>query len=959
MAKKIQSLRHSEAKRVNIPTAEFETLIEEQEKSPVRVAYERRNRDLDPQLVWSGKDEQDLHDLVVDAPPIFIHEKIHPQAVIEGLRRYGRELGGDASDPMPDLFADFNGIEDAEAKIEFYRHEANWTNRMILGDSLRVMASLAEREGLRGKVQCIYMDPPYGIRFNSNFQWSTTTRDVKDGDLSQLTREPEQIKAFRDTWRNGIHSYLSYLRDRLMVARDLLHESGSIFVQIGDENVHLVRLLLDEVFGIDNFVSVIGFAKTSGFSSQLIPNVMDYILWYAKKRDSIKFRPLVEQKEISGAGSSKYKPARSIVSACYTALADLDIYATSADLTSQGETRTVEQSVVVFGAVFAPGKNLHWKTSPDGVVRLAKAGRILHEGTKLRFLRLFTDSPGQMMSNVWTDIGGVQSRSDPKVYVVQTATEAIKRCILMASDPGDLVLDPTCGSGTTAYVAEQWGRRWITVDTSRVALALARARLMGARFPWYILRDAPEGQRKFAEITGKPPEDRPTHGRVSMGFVCETVPRITLRSIARNAEIDVIWEKWQPEVEAALTELNAALRGHPVPFEVRNGGRRGTRVDFTAPDDARHTLPCGDEVPGRALLEWEVPRDFPRDWPEKARGPFERFWEARIARQKEIDTSIERNAERIELVDRPYEDPSRIRVTGPFTVESLSPVRSAVAREDGEFELAGLQEAGPGHRYQGEVEPRDFAQFVLEQLRTAGVAQHHKEDRIRFDTLEPWPGELVCAEGRYTEGETARRAAIMIGPEYGTVSRADLVEAAREAAEAGFDVLIACAFAFEAQAADLQRVGKIPVLKAHLNPELHLGELKTEKTSAIAVVFGEPDVEIEELEDGRIRVRIKGVDIFDPRSGQVRSHDPKDIACWFVDTDYDGESFFVRQAYFPGMLADPFKALSETLKGEIDKEAWECLRRTESLPFPRPSTGRIAVKVINHLGDEAMRVFRV
>ena len=482
---------------------------------------------------------------------------------------------------------------------------------------------------------------------------------------------------------------------------------------------------------------------------------------------------------------------------------------------------------------------------------------------------------------------------------------------------------------------------------------------MGARFPSYILKDSSAGVEKIAQVTGLLPRQEPTHNRIKEGFVYRGYPRINSTTIANNREIDIIWENRQPDVEAALAELNATLRGHTVTFEVQAGGRKGQRIDFAAPEEARDRLPCGDEVPAYALLEWEVPRDFPEDWPEKACEPFDRFWRARAIRQKEIDESIARNAESVELVDRPYVDNSRVRVTGPFTVESLSPVRTPVVDEEGEPELRELAEAGPGYRYEGEVEERDFASFVLEQLKTAGVAQAHKEDRIRFTALEPWPGELVCAVGVFVDGETERRAGILVGPEFGTVTRADLVDAAREAAEAGFDVLVACAFSFDAQAADLQKLGKVPVLKARLNPELHMGELDTKKGANIAVVFGEPDIEIEQAEGDRIRVRIKGVDVFDPKSGEVRSEGPEGIACWFLDTDYSGESFFVRHAYFLGMNADPFKALKASLKAEIDEEAWQTLNREVSYPFPKPSTGRIAVKVINHLGDEVMRVMRV
>ena len=653
----------------------------------------------------------------------------------------------------------------------------------------------------------------------------------------------------------------------------------------------------------------------------------------------------------------------------------------------------------------------------------------------------------------------------------------------MTTDPGDLVLDPTCGSGTTAYVAEQWGRRWITIDTSRVALALARARVMGARYPWYLLADSPEGQRKEGEITRRAPSEAPTGGDIRQGFVYERVPHITLKSIANNAEIDVIWEKYE--------ERLAPLRD-------------------------RCSVASGQK---RTLEEWEVPRERPDHWPPATDPLLAEFWEARIARQKEIDASIAAKADTEYLYDKPYEDRSRIRVAGPFTVESLAPHRMLAVDEDDEL-FSTLGERG-GHHY---GEAPDFATMILENLKTAGVQQAHREDRISFSSLAPWPGHYVCGEGFFasdrwpvagdrepTAGHRppdtghSYRAGIFIGPEFGTVSRPDLSAAAREAAEAGFDVLIACAFSYDAHASEFERLGRIPVLKARMNADLHMAEdLKNTGKGNLFVIFGEPDIEVasgqwlvtsggrvvadyecakelsglgsqEEInrvggerlstlvavsDGGEIRpdragpagggvgssehrggggaprdggvsavsrggervaggggdapdsgpasgdshagrdrpgagagsgsrpdaqrsqtraalqalsaadfplslttdhwtqVTIKGVDVFHPNSGEVRSDGPDGIACWFVDTDYNEESFFVRHAYFLG-ANDPYKALRTTLRAEIDEDAWATLNSDTSRSFPRPASGRIAVKVINHLGDEAMKVFRV
>jgi adenine-specific DNA-methyltransferase len=585
---------------------------------------------------------------------------------------------------------------------------------------------------------------------------------------------------------------------------------------------------------------------------------------------------------------------------------------------------------------------------------LAKADRLIARDRSISYVRFLDDFPVVPISDLWTDVRWGFNASE-KRYVVETNPRVIQRCLLMTTDPGDLVLDPTCGSGTTAYVAEQWGRRWITIDTSRVALALARARLMGARYPYYLLADSPEGQRKEADLAGRPYVEKPTYSDIRHGFVYERVPHITLKSIANNAEIDVIYETWQPQVLEALARLNAALRGHTTPFRVTNGGREGKDVRFDAPEGATFTMPSGEVVKAYELVEWEVPRDAPADWPATARQPLADFWAARIARQREIDASIARNADIEYLYDRPYIDNRKVRVAGPFTVESLSPHRTLFVDENDEL-IDPLRVRELQADYQP---PPGFEQMVLENLKASGVQQVHREDRISFTSIVPWPGELVCAEGRYLEGATEKRAAIFIGPEFGTVSRPDLVAAAREAADAGFDVLIACAFSFEAHASEFNRLGRIPVLRARMNADLHMGgDLKPTGKGNLFVIFGEPDIKLLHEPDGRIRVQIRGVDVFDPSTGEIRSDSTDGIACWFIDTDYNEESFFVRHAYFLGQN-DPYKALKTTLRAEINEEAWATLNSDTSRPFAKPASGRIAVKVINHLGDEVMKVFRV
>jgi len=934
-AKTVTALKHEEATRKNIPTAEYQSVLQKEEQSPVRVAYERRNRDLDPQLVWRGKDEQDWSDLVVHAPPLYIQEKVHPKALIDDLLRETRERAHEAGPTTPDLFADFNGMPKGVDKTEFYQHDQNWSNRMILGDSLQVMASLAEREGLRGKVQCIYIDPPYGIKFNSNFQWSTTSRDVKDGNVTQITREPEQVKAFRDTWRDNVHSYLTYLRDRLTVARDLLAESGSIFVQIGDENVHRVRAVMDEVFGEESFVAQVSTKTSGGSTGVYLAGVVDYVLWFARDRKRTKYRALFGSKELGEDGADKYNRVRlanlerrSLSGAERSKDAELPHGARAYrqdNLTSQsvgrdkGEGAASWFTVRVAGQEIRPSIKVRWKTNEGGMDRLLRADRIELTGNSLAYVRYLDDFIATTISNAWVDIGGIQSRADPKVYVVQTPTTLIQRCVLMTTDPGDLVLDPTCGSGTSAYVAEQWGRRWITIDTSRVALALARARIMGARYPYYLLADSRDGQIKEAEITRNVPSSQSVRGNIRHGFVYERVQHITLKAIANNAEIDVIWDEWQAKLEPLREKLNAELR--------------------------------------KTWYEWEIPHGADSKWSDAVKKLHADWWQARIGRQKEIDASIAAKAEFEYLYDKPYDDKKKVRVAGPFTVESLSPHRVLGVDENDELIDTAAQ---PGADYAAK---QTFPQMILENLKTAGVQQAHKEDRITFTALNPWPGELVCAEGRYIEGNAEsgveKRAAIFVGPEFGTVTRPDLVAAAREAGDADFDVLIACAFNYEAHASEFSKLGRIPVLKARMNADLHMADdLKNTGKGNLFVIFGEPDIEILPDKDGKLRVKVNGVDVFHPQTGEVRSDGPDGIACWFIDTDYNEESFFVRHAYFLG-ANDPYSALKTTLKAEINEEAWATLNSDTSRAFDKPKSGRIAVKVINHLGDEVMKVFKV
>lgn len=853
----VEATKHKDTRK-NIPTEELSDFVKSDEKKPTKVLYPR-DASLDPQLVWKGKDEQDSEDLEVPAVPIYIQEKIHPKALVENLRRTAERP---EDEPELTLFEDFNGL-DFEQEISFYEHEHSWTNRMILGDSLLAMTSLAEKEGLKGKVQTVYVDPPYGIKFGSNWQVSTRKAQTVDGRVDEMTRQPEQVKAFRDTWALGIHSYLSYMRDRLAVAHELLSESGSIFVQISDENLHLVRSLLDEVFGSENFIVQLVFQKKGSQSGDFIPPINEYILWYAKDRGAAKFRPIYQPRSLGGVGGVGFN---------HVELADGSTRPLAKEEREDPSLLPLGARVFRFNPLFSQkhgpndpieidGKNYpsggnSWKVSPGSIPKLKPAGRLLITESRLNFKRYADDFSFVPLSNVWMGLGGASE----KVYVVQTNIEVVKRCLLMTSDPGDLVLDPTCGSGTTAFVAEQWGRRWITIDTSRVALALARTRLMTGRFPYYVLSDSAEGLKKQMEIDGRVPDVLPvTSDDIRKGFVYRSAPHITLKSIANN-----------PDIKEGMS-------------------------------------------------------------------------------LKDAETAILRHAEQEKLFDQPYEDASRIRVTGPFTVESLSPHR-----------VLSPDEERPIREFTEEYDGGQFEQSILENLKKAGVQNTVRNERLVFDTLEPYPGRYIQGAGDFTDKDgNVKRVAVAIGPEHGTVGKDLLREAAKEARRGeGFDMVVVCGFAFDPAVPEAAKeYGELTVLPTRMNPDLTMGEELLKKTGSgnLFMVFGEPDLDVVQ-ENGQVTVEIRGLDIYDPTTGEIRSSSTNDIACWLVDTNYNSESFFVRHAYFTGG-DKPYDKLKRALKAEIDEAAWESLYSTKSRPFPKPDTGRFAVKVINHYGDEVLKIY--
>jgi adenine-specific DNA-methyltransferase len=881
----VEAVRHAD-KRRNIPTADAKDFVSDRASRVEQVRYPR-DPTLDPQLVWKGKDAADGDDLVADAPPIYIQEKIDPRVLIENLRRTAASA---QDEPELTLFDDFDGLDPLD-KVDFYSHAANWSNRMILGDSLQVMASLAEKEGLRSQVQMIYLDPPYGIKFGSNWQVSTRKRDVKDGKLEDATREVEQIKAFRDTWELGIHSYLSYLRDRLVPARDLLTESGSIFVQIGDENVHLVRSLLDEVFGSENFVSSIAFTKTGGFSSSLLDGVYDTLLWYARDAAVVKYRQLYQSKVYGGEGSSGYTLVelhdgswRSMTKEEREApqlLPSGSLIFDGTPLVSSGAGSDGPVAFEFGGNTYHPPGNSHWKTTYSGMQTLAHANRVVAIGRRLEYKRYFDDFPFVPLNNIWLGMGQRGFTGD-QLYVVQTDVRVVERCMLMTTDPGDLLLDPTCGSGSTAYAAEQWGRRWITIDTSRVAIALARQRLMGAKLPYYLLADSPEGRKKEQELTGQPQPTTPTTDDVRKGFVYQRVPHVTLKSIANN-----------PDIQEGMS----------------------------------------------------------RD---------------------EIDAAIARHADTELLYDRPYEDNRKIRVTGRFTVESVSPHRTS------RFETEV-----PASEVEGKhADEEAYLRTVHENLLAAGVQNGRKAERLLFESLTPFGDPYIQFEGIRRGGGngTPQRVAVSVGPQYGTVNATWVKDAARAALRGGneFDLLLICGFGFDAHSsetvnefapsnggdfatvADERQLGRLPVLLVRMNAELAMGDavLKKTGTANLFTIFGEPDVRIGRTNESVV-VELLGVDVYDPTTGVIRSNDTSEIALWMIDSEYDEESFFVRHCYFSGGGTDPYGRLKRALRAEIDEQAWDSLYGTRSRPFPPPKSGKIAIKVINHYGDEVLKVFAI
>ena len=882
----IKSIKHSKATRPHLPSSEeagSEAASPVVQQGPQRADYARNpvvQRGQDPELFWLGKYGAEDGDapLNVDIRSLYRHEHIAPTALIQQFYRL-TEAERPQEDFLSELFGQKPQPDELEKIHDYYSYQDGWSNRLIQGDSLLVMASLLEREGLGGQVQCIYIDPPYGIKYGSNWQMRINDRTVTDGKDEHLSGEPEQIKAYRDTWELGIHSYLGYLRDRLLLARELLTESGSCFVQISDENVHLVRCLMDEVFGSENFVSQVFLKKTGGLGAVGIKTVADYLIWYTKSIELLKYRQIFKPKEL-GKGEStgerydhiespdgKTKRPMTKEERDSVELVPDGWRAFQLDNLTSGAFRTNTTIPFEFeGEIFHPGTEACWKTTEKGLKALVSANRIQKAGKTIRYKRYIDDFPAIEVTNLWDDMAGALD----KLYVVQTSLSVLQRCILMTTDPGDLVLDPTCGSGTTAQVAENWGRRWITIDTSRIALNIAKTRLATARFPaWHLHSDVeverdPANPRKKPKISPKP-EEAQSHD-VRQGFVYEQVPHITLKSIAN------------------------------------------------------------DEPPA-------------------------------------LET----------LYDKPYEDAKRLRVAGPFTVETLQnfePLAPEVlaARAEGGEELAAFEER------------------VFEHLRASGIRNGLKNEQAIFHRVERRADPWLHAEGFYQTARGEAKAYLHIGPKFGTVSRQAVNEAVKACRARGdADWLVILGFSFESDIHEdtvTTSLGAFMVSKARMADDLmQEGLLKNDRKAASFVTIGEPDIAVRELktakgEPRRWQVEIQGLDIYDPISDRVNARSVHDISAWMVDHDYDGANFAVRQFFFCGSkdkdeYADWAKGLSRlapagerkkaerTLRLEIDEEAFERAYGHQSHPFPVRPGQKVAVRVVSQFGEESTKVLLV
>ena len=923
----------------------------------------------EPWLEWSAKREKPWFE--VEPVALHIHERVSTQAILRVLAR---------EDVQRDLFADPQQTY-AQA-VQFYQYDVDWSNRMILGDSLQVMASLARREDLAGRVQMIYIDPPYGINFKSNFMPDLRTREPKDRQ-QDLTREPETVKAYRDTWTLGTHSYLAYLRDRLAMARELLADTGSIFVQISDQNIHRVRCLLDELFTPENFVSLISYKTTQAAGSKTLDTSCDYLLWYVKDTEKAKCRQIFKELKRGEKGATRYDFMENLQTGETRRLTEEEQEAeappdgwrwfTDQGLTSRGEGSETTMGKITFqGEPYFPTVG-HWRTRNENVQnRLIPAARVLKAGKTIRFKKCFEDFGCLELTNLWDDVGGgITSRDDPKIYPVQTSTTIVQRCMLMTTDPGDLVLDPTCGSGTTAYVAEQWGRRWITCDTSRVALALARQRLMTTRFPFFKLRPlGPEDVARNPQGTWLTDPIGQVSGKCTLK--CKEVPHIELKAIALNPSLDPIIASHAPGLAQGLKNLNAALR--PVGADLRQK-LAGKLADKQKKDGKKSIIEADRrrwELPKTEWQEWEVPFDTDPDWPKPLRDALTAYRAAWRARMDEINACIAANAEMEELVDKPEPDNAVVRVAGPFTMEGVIAVEtgpdSPIAGAPEELDTFAGESSAQGVPELAAANAEAHLDKILRLLKASGVDFSANKNQ-KFTRLEPMTGtSLIHAEGEWANGDKKeRRVAISIGPEVGNVTTYQVEEAVRAANRRGYDDLVFAGFGFDAAAQDSIEQASHPNLRVHMaliRPDVAMGDLlKTQPGSQIFTVFSAPRVnDPEKQKDGQYAIEVEGMDVYDPVSNTLFPTDKERIAAWFLDTDYDGRTFCICQAFFPDKTK--WEKLARALgdRGLVAEEAFASLTGLRSLVFPRPAhlkkaqKWQVAVKVIDPRGNEGLRV---
>ena len=883
-----------------------------------------------PWLEWAGK--QETKSFTVDPVALYIHERVSAKAILKVAERQNVQR---------ELFADPQ--QDYSKAVNFYQHDVDWANRLILGDSLTVMSSLAHREDLAGKVQMIYIDPPYGITYASNFQPTVFQRDVKDKP-QDLTREQEQIKAYRDTWTLGVHSYLAYLRDRMIVAKDLLTDTGSVFVQISDENVHRVRCVMDEVFGSENFHAMINFRSMSPLGQKGIARIYDYILWYAKDINQMKFRPMffhrdmLDESEFSfiDRGDGTYEKLQRSEIQVLSSEELRKVFKRSV-LTSSGYTPSCTYDFEYEGKTFSPLSRKSWRTTSEGTQRLSMAKRLLVLGKNLYFRQYHNDFPLIQMENSWTDTAA--GFSDSKRYVVETNPKIIQRCLLMTTDPGDLILDPTCGSGTSAYIAEQYGRRWITIDTSRVAVALARQRLLTASFEYYKLKSEQKS--------------------ISGGFLNKIVPHVMLKSIAQNTALDPIFAKHEPILKEKLDALNHTL------VEVTPATRAKLLAKLAEKErrEGKRTITDADrrrwQLPETAWQEWEVPFDTDPDWPQALQDALTDYRKAWRAKMDEVNDCIAASSEGEELVDQPEVDRKRIRVSGPFTVEAVQPAEESL---DTESPISGEPEEVPD-TFEAEIDGNNTvnAEAYLDQmirlLQNDGV-RFPNNQTLKFATLDPIEGDILHAEGSWENDGTERLIAVVFGPQHGPVTAMQVEDCLRIASRRGYDELVFAGFSFDGAAQAIIQEDPNPRVRthiAHINPDVAMGDLLKETPSTqLFTVFGMPRTQLEETTNGEYYIKMEGVDIYNPVDNTVNSAGADKVAAWFVDADYDGRTFCITQAFFPDKSA--WNKIARALKGVIDEEQFERFSGTESLPFSAGEHACVAVKVIDPRGNEVMSV---